>query len=81
MFGEWYTLSDGGDGGGDGGDGGGRIFRRRQPPPHHAQGFHIPFGSPLTPINNQTNTAHFFLEIEMGASGWLRSIRLVVALL
>ena len=40
-----------GDGGGDGGDGdGGRIFQQHQPPPHHAQGYHIPFGSPLTPI-------------------------------
>ena len=47
-FGEWSTLSDGGDGD-DGGDGG-RIFQQHQPPPHYAQGYHIPFGSPLTPM-------------------------------
>ena len=27
----------------------GRSFRRHQPPPHHAQGFHILFGPPITP--------------------------------
>ena len=46
-LGEWSTLSDSG---GDGDDGG-RIFQQHQPPPHHAQGYHIPFGSPLTPIS------------------------------
>ena len=35
--------------GDDGADGSGRIFHHCQPPPHHAQGFHIPFGQPLTP--------------------------------
>ena len=39
---------DGGDGG-DGDDDGGRILHHRQTPPHHAQGFHTPFGQPLTP--------------------------------
>ena len=39
-----------GDGGDDGG--GGRIFPGGQPPSHHAQGYHIPFGKPLTPIYN-----------------------------
>ena len=38
--------ADGGDGGGDGG----RTPRHHQTPPHHAQGFHTPFGQPLTPI-------------------------------
>ena len=33
-----------GDGGDGGGDSGGRILRQHQPPSHHAQGYHIPFG-------------------------------------
>ena len=34
---------EGGDGDGDSG----RIFQQHQPPPHRAQGYHIPFGSLL----------------------------------
>ena len=36
--------------GGDGSGGDGRIFQHCQPPSHDAQGYHIPFGSPLTPM-------------------------------
>ena len=37
--------------GGAGQGDGGIIFCRGQPPSHHAQGWNIPFGQPLTPTN------------------------------
>ena len=64
IFGEWSTLSNGG-----GDFDGGRIFRQHQPPPHHAQGYHIPFGSPLTPINIIINVYSDNAAAAVGASG------------
>ena len=29
------------------------FSHHHQPPPHHVQGYHIQFGSPLTPISKQ----------------------------
>ena len=59
----WMPTHPEGDG--DGGGDGGRILRVHQAPHHHAQGFHIPFGSPLTPIYTLL-LIHLFLFYGLG---------------